>query len=366
MSEGTTIRKIMRLRSAALLTLCLILTGCETSSFVGQAVHGQVDMWRRETRISTLLQKTNTPAETKRRLELVQTYRKFAQEKLGLPAGRSYLGYADLERPFVSWTVAATPEFSMEDEEWWFPIVGSVSYRGYFKEEAAKRHATMLKAKGMDVSIGGVAAYSTLGWFADPVLNTFLFDPEEDLADLIFHELAHRRLYVSGDTDFNEAFATFVAQEGLRRWFRAHPDAAMEARWNLKEARQDEFRRAVLEAGSRLKVLYALLTPGNTADIRAAKSEEIARLRIRLEELTGKWAGEPDISGWLTSPINNARINSVATYYRWVPAFAELLKECSGDLPRFYGEVKRLGKIPKAERLQRLESLLAAGSRASQ
>ncbi len=340
-----------------LLSLCLILTGCETSRFLGQAVHGQIDMWRRETPISTLLQKTNTPADTKRRLELVQAYRKFAQKELGLPAGRSYLGYADLERPFVSWTVSATPEFSMEDKKWWFPIVGSVSYRGYFEEQAAKRYAATLKAKGMDVSIGGVSAYSTLGWFADPVLNTFLFDPEEELADLIFHELTHRLLYVPGDTDFNEAFATFVAQEGLRRWFRVHPDSEMEKRWRAKEARWAEFRSAVLETGSRLKRLYARPIAETGTDLRAAKAAEITRLRDHLTELNRNWAGEPDISAWLINPINNASINSVATYHRWVPAFAELLREHSGDLPSFYDEVRRTGKLPESERRKRMESL---------
>ena len=352
------IRIIRRLRSAALLALTLVLTGCETSRFIGQAVHGQMDMWRRETPIKTLLQRTNTPPEIARRLELVLAYRKFAHEELGLPAGRSYLAYADLERPFVSWTVSATPEFSMEDREWWFPIVGSVSYRGYFGEQSAKRFAATLKAEGMDVSIGGVAAYSTLGWFADPVLNTFLFDPEEELAELIFHELTHRLLYVSGDTDFNEAFATFVAQEGLRRWFLRHPDPGAEARWKLKEARWEEFRAEIFASRSRLKRLYEGSGASNVADLRTAKAAEIARLRTQLTELHGKWAGEPDISGWLHHPINNARLNSVATYYLCVPSFGSLLSDCSDDLPAFYREVGRLGKLSKSDRQMRMEALL--------
>ncbi len=353
-----------RLLPSILLSAGLLLAaGCETTRFLHQAAGGQLDIWRRETSIPTLLARTNTPSELRRRLELVLACRKFAETELQLPAGRSYLAYADLGRPFVSWAVSAAPEFSLDDKEWWFPIVGSVSYRGYFREDMAIRYGAKLAAEGLDVSIGGVAAYSTLGWFADPVLNTFLFDPADEVIDLVFHELTHRWLYVPGDTDFNEALATFVAQEGLRRWFLAHPDPAAEARWKLKERRWAEVRGAVLETRSRLKSLYDQTTPTDIATLRAAKSAEIAHLKARLAELNGQWAGEPDLSGWLHHPINNARLNSVTTYYRLVPAFGVILADRGGDMPAFHAAVKRLSKLPEAERQRRMESLLArAGS----
>ena len=253
----------------------------------------------------------------------------------------------------------------MKDQEWWFPIVGSVSYRGYFEEASARRYASNLVARGLDVSIGGVSAYSTLGWFADPVLNTFLFYPEDELADLIFHELTHRLLYVSGDTDFNEAFATFVAHEGLRRWFLKHPDPCAEAKWKLKQARWEEFRAEIFASRSRLKLVYEGSAASDVAALRTAKAAEIARLRTQLAELHGKWAGEPDIRGWLHHPINNARLNSVATYYLWVPSFGSLLLDCSDDLPAFYREVGRLGKLSKSDRQVRMEALLGRAKAAS-
>lgn len=346
-------------RPLALVMAAWLLTGCESARYLDQAVRGQVQIWRKEKPISKLVQDPKTDPELRRRLELVLAYRKFAVEELGLRSGRSYLAYADLERPFVSWTVSAAPEFSLEPHEWWFPVVGSVSYRGYFREEMARAYAGKMAEQGMDVAIGGVSAYSTLGWFADPVLNTFLFDPEDELADLIFHELTHRRLYVAGDTDFNEAFAMFVAQEGLRRWFRKHPNPKAEAAWRLKEERWAEFRTAVLATQSRLKSLYGSAPTVEAAELRRRKEAEIDALKRRLAGFQREWKGNPDLTGWLDHPINNARLNSIATYYRWVPAFGVLLGDCNGDLQRFYGEVEELGNLRKPQRQRRLLELLA-------
>ena len=215
------------LLSLALMAVTL-LTGCQTASYYTQAVRGHLQIVHRQQPIAELLQQPGTPEPLKARLRLVLAMREFAAQELRFPVNGHYLRYADLGRSNVVWNVTATPEFSMTAMDWWYPVVGRLAYRGYFVESAARQHAAELAAQGFDVDVGGVQAYSTLGWFRDPVLNTFVHEPETELAELLFHELAHQRLFVSGDTDFNDAFAEAVSEEGTRRWLHAkHGDAGV-------------------------------------------------------------------------------------------------------------------------------------------
>lgn len=206
-----------RLLGLGLLLGALLETGCQTAGYVSQVIRGQHQIWKRQEPIDTLLASEETSPALKHQLALVLQLRRFAEHELKLPANGHYLRYADLQRRFVVWNVYAAPEFSLTPKSWWYPVVGSLDYRGYFSEEKARAHAAELRARGFDTYVGGVTAYSTLGWFRDPVLNTFIHEPEADLADLLFHELAHQRLFIPGDTEFNEAFATAVAEEGTRR-----------------------------------------------------------------------------------------------------------------------------------------------------
>ena len=203
--------------------LCLVMvvlfSGCQEIGFYRQAIAGQYQILAHQKSIHDLMADPATPPKLKAKFEQVIKIRQFAAEKLKLPADGAYLKYTDLHRPCVVWNVNVAPALSLEPKTWWFPVVGSASYRGYFDEKAANRYADRREKKGWDVFVGGVEAYSTLGWFRDPLMNTFIYQPEADLADLIFHELGHRRLFISGDTDFNEAFATEVAAEGVKRWF---------------------------------------------------------------------------------------------------------------------------------------------------
>src|SRR5881396_1056364 len=211
---------------SALVAIILIVSGCRTLSFYGQAIKGQYQLLAHRQPIEKLVADSNTPARLKSQLELVQNLRAFAGKELKLPVDGHYTKYVDVHRPFIVWNVEAAPEFSMEPKTWWYPLIGKQEYRGYFSETAAQEYAGVIRKNGYDVYVAGTTAYSTLGWFKDPILNTFVFDSESDLAETLFHELAHQRVFARSDTDFNEAFATTVGQEGARRWLRSKGDTA--------------------------------------------------------------------------------------------------------------------------------------------
>jgi predicted aminopeptidase len=336
----------------------LVLVGCQTVEYYAQAIHGQAQILNRERPIESLLADPATPCELRARLQRVLEIRTFAEKELHLPANGHYLNYADLGRRYVVWTLHAAPEFSLEPKTWWYPIVGRLNYRGYFSERRARKYANRLRAEGYDVYLGGVTAYSTLGWFHDPVLNTFIGDDEVDLADLLFHELGHQRLFVSGDTDFNEAFATAVAEEGVRRWLEDRHDPQAGRDYEAEARRTDEFVRLVTSARDRLQALYATATPSpppaEAAELRQGKQAILAQLRQDYARLRERWGGNADHDAWFAHDLNNARLDSVDTYYRLVPAFRQMLRARGGDLEAFYKEARALGQMTKNARAARL------------
>lgn len=357
---------------ACLLSLMLVavtlLTGCQSAGYYAQALRGHLQIVHRQRPIAELLEKPGTPEPLKARLRLVLAMREFAAQDLRLPVNGHYLRYADLGRSNVVWNVTATPEFSMVPKDWWYPVVGRLAYRGYFVEREARQHAAELATQGFDVDVGGVRAYSTLGWFRDPVLNTFIHEPETELAELLFHELAHQRLFVSGDTDFNEAFAEAVGEEGTRRWLLAkHGDDGVR-KYEAHLRRKADFTRLVTGAHDQLAALFqaagtSLKSPREVASL---PGEELASLRVRkqaildqlrhdYEALRVTWGGRTDYQRWFRRPLNNAHLNDVDTYYRLVPAFHRLLQEQGGDLAAFYIEVSAMEKLEKAERHRRLQ-----------
>ncbi|MCX6929740.1 MAG: aminopeptidase, partial [Verrucomicrobia bacterium] len=244
------------LLALALLLAVLAMSGCRTLSYYSQAIKGQYQIVACQQKIEKLVADPQTPAPLKTKLQLVQSLRTFAAKDLQLPVDGHYEKYADLHRPFVVWNVEAAPEFSLEPKAWWYPFVGSLEYRGYFAKPGAEKYGAWLQTKGYDVYVGGVPAYSTLGWFKDPVLNTFIFDPEPDLAETLFHELGHQRVFASGDTDFNEAFATTVGQEGARRWLRAKGDPEALEKYRAGLRRTTQFARLIADTRERLETLY--------------------------------------------------------------------------------------------------------------
>ena len=332
--------------------LALLACGCDTTRYYRQAIAGQYQIVARQEKISALLARTNTPPELRGKLELVLRLREFAEHELHLKTGGHYAKYADLGRPYVVWNVYAAPELSVEPKRWWYPVVGKLKYRGFFAEADARAFAAQLAPEGFDVHVGGVDAYSTLGLFKDPVLNTFIHHAPADLAETLFHELAHQRLFASGDTDFNEAFATAVGEEGARRWLAQHGDATMRAEYELDLQRQRQFVALVLRARGALQQAYAGAGPDESK--RAAKEQVIAQLRADYGQLKLGWNGWRGYDRWFQRPINNARLNTVATYFTLVPAFQQLLAKHGGDLPAFYAEAQAVAALPKEGRHEKL------------
>ena len=319
-------------RWIASLAAVLALTGCETLAYYAQAVGGQLSLLSRAQPVERVISDPETPSRLRERLALARSIRDFAAKDLSLPDNESYRKYAELDRPYAVWNVVAAPEFSLEPLQSCFPVAGCVSYRGFFSQEGAEQHAETLRAEGYDVFVYGVAAYSTLGRFDDPLLSTFIRYPDAELARLLFHELSHQVAYVRDDSTFNESFAVSVEREGVRRWLAATGRKELLAGF-LETQRRNEALLAVLEdVRTRLKALYASpLSP-------EARRE---RKRAEMDALASKLKGYPRLAGY--SP-NNALLASFATYTQLVPGFEKLLAEEGGDLPRFYERVKILAK----------------------
>lgn len=340
-------------RLAVLVGAALLLAGCSTVSYYAQAVHGHLDMIGRARPVDAVARDPATPESLRARLELARSIRDFASRELALPENGSYRRYADLGRPFVVWNVFSAPEFSIEPVEHCFPIAGCVAYRGYYAEADARMEAAREAAQGRDTYVGGVPAYSTLGWFDDPLLNTFINLPDAELARLIFHELAHQVAYAKGDTLFNESFASVVEEEGVRRWIEragAPPDALRA--YALGRERRQAVIALLLDTRGRLERLYA--GTGSEADKRAGKAAVLASLADDYVRLKASWGGFAGYDRLFSGGVNNALLASVASYNALVPALREVLSRQDGDLAAFYREVRSLAALSRAERMQRL------------
>jgi predicted aminopeptidase len=348
-------------RHAVLLVAALAVCGCTTSEYYAQAVAGHFEIMRLAVPIPERIADPATPADLRARLERVQKIRDFASQTLALPDNGSYRSYADIGRPYAVWNVFAAPEFSVVARQSCFPVAGCVSYRGYYAQADAERYAGEARARGDDVYVGGVPAYSTLGWFDDPVLSTFIRYPDGELARLLFHELAHQVVYVKDDTVFNESFAVAVEREGVRRWLAQHGDEAHRRAYDAPQARKAQFVALVLRYRDRLAALYG--EPLSDAEKRAAKARVIAEMETEYAALKTSWGGFAGYDRFFAKPVGNAHFASVAAYTQLVPDFEALLASAGNDLPRFYAAVRSLAALPKAERDARLRK--AAASRPS-
>jgi len=353
---------------AAAGAVCLT-SGCSTLGYYAQAVGGHLEIVNRAQPVADLVADPTVPERTRERLLLSQQMRDFAVRELKLPDNRSYRRYAALGRSSVVWNVVAAPELSLQLKTWCFPVVGCVGYRGYYDEAAARALATELKAAGWEVDVYGVPAYSTLGkteWLGgDPLLDTFVFWPELELARLIFHELAHQVVYANDDTEFNESFATAVERIGGRLWLASRPPGSgqpqAQERVAATEARRADFRRLSFATRDALKAIYT--GPGSDADKRVAKAAAMAELRGRYAALKteaatrgGPWAGFAGYDPWFER-ANNASIAVLAAYNDLVPAFEALWQREGRDFDRFYAAVQGLADLPKAERRARLAAI---------
>ena len=324
-----------------------------------QAAQGQMALARKAQPIEAVLADPATTPEMRGRLELVEQIRSFATRELGLPDNDSYRSYADIGRSSVVWNVYANPALSMEPRTWCPPVVGCVGYLGFFSEADARKRANELKAEGLDTLVGSVPAYSTLGWFADAVLSTFVNWPESDLAQLLFHELSHQLIYARGDTEFNESFATTVEQVGVRRWLTQYGKQAAITRLALTERMSADFATLVLKHRALLIEIYH--GPGTDADKLERKRLQIEAMRAEYRVIKAeRWGGVPGYDRWFAQEINNATFASVGFYRGLVPGFMALLAQQDGDLTRFYAEVRRLATLTPAERRAALKASEAA------
>ena len=346
----------MNFRIPIIVTAIFLASGCETLSYYSQAIRGQLGLMGAARPIEAWLADPATPPELRERLEAASRMREFASRSLALPDNGSYASYAELGRPYAVWNVYAAPRFSVEAKQECFPFAGCVSYRGFFSEEDARRHAARLREEGNDVYLGGVPAYSTLGWLDDPLLSTFIRYPDVQLARLMFHELAHQRVYLKGDTAFNESFAVAVEEEGVRRWLERNGTPAERDAYAAVRQRRADFVRLVLRYQERLDALYRETLPDEAK--REGKRKRLAEMDADYRALKERsWGGFAGYDRWFDGGVNNAKLASVATYEELVPAFRALLAREQGDLPRFYAAVKALAALDKPQRDRELAAL---------
>lgn len=341
-------------RLAFVLALVSGLCGCTNIGYYYQAVEGQMQVWNRSRPIAQVIDDTHTSPQVRERLSLVLRARDFASGDLALPDNGSYRKYADLERPFVVWNVFAAAEFSVAPKEWCFPFAGCVGYRGYFSQARAEQFGEELRQKGLDVFVTGMPAYSTLGWFDDPVPNTVMRYPDAELARLIFHELAHQVVYVPGDTVFNESFAVAVELEGVDRWLARDGDVAKRAAFDLYQQRKGAFIDLVMKYRDSLKTLYA--SAASDAEKRQKKAETFAAMKAEYLTLKSSWGGYADYDRFFAEELNNAHLVPVAIYSELVAGFRRVLAENGGDFKRFYAAVREIRKLPKEQRQAKLKA----------
>jgi predicted aminopeptidase len=338
-------------------TVFFLLVGCSTLEYYQQLARGQLALLRAREPVAQVISDPGTPPTLRARLVAALQARAFASERLGLPNNRSYRLYADIHRPYVVWNLFATPEFSLEPVQQCFPIAGCVAYRGFYEQGRARGAAALMRLQGLDVYLGGVEAYSTLGWFDDPILSSMVSWDSERLASLIFHELAHQLIYAPGDTSFNESFATFVEQEGTRQWREARGLPPLE---QASEARRAAFVQLVLGLRDRLGALYA--QPMAPTLMRARKAASIEQFRQDYRKLRdSRWGGKGPYDAWVQGPINNAKLLPFGLYDRYVPAFARLYERAGQDWQAFYDAVRSLAGQPAEARQEALQALLAEG-----
>lgn len=333
--------------------LVLSLGGCSSVDYFTHLAKGEYGVLSARRPVVEVVADPKTDPKLKARLELAEQARAFASDKLDLPRNGSYTVYADVHRPYVVWNVFAAPEFSLKPVTHCFFIAGCVGYQGYFEQDRAEAAAKEIAARGYETYVGGVPAYSTLGWFDDPILSTMMRWDDDSLNSTIFHELAHQKLYVKNDTAFNESYATFVQEEGLRQWRAAR---GLDAGDDAAERRAEQFTELVLATRERLAKLYASGEPPE--QMRADKLAEIERLRADYRQLRDtQWQGYTGYDHWINEPINNAKLLPFGLYHKWVPAFAALYAQQGGDWARFFKAVQALADEKAEARTLALQQL---------
>jgi len=331
-----------------------MLASCSGLNYYAQAAQGQLSLLSDARPIEDWINDNGTDTRLRTRLATARQIRSFAVGELGLPDNNSYKNYAALSRPYVLWNVVATPELSLKPMQWCFPVAGCVNYRGYYSKDAAVEYAKELRAEGKDVQVGGVPAYSTLGWFNDPLISTFIHYPDAELARLIFHELSHQVVYVAGDSQFNESFASAVEEAGVERWLNGFGNDTMRQNYIKYAARKKEFLQLLLKYRRALEDNYASEAP--VPEKRATKARLFQQLKDEYLVLKESWGGFAGYDRFFAEPLSNAHLASIATYNDFVPAFRALLAR-EGSFSKFYAAARQLAELSKQERHRRLKLL---------
>jgi predicted aminopeptidase len=334
-------------RHIVLLLLVFLMSGCASLNYYAQSVQGQFEVIQKRRAISDLLDADNISDTLHTKLNTVLALREFSIRQLGLPDNNSYLSYADLERNYVIWNIFATEEFSLDPIKWCYLIVGCLNYRGYFAESDARQHATELEKQGYDIYLGGVSAYSTLGWFDDPVLNTMLRWSDIRLTTVIFHELAHQQLYIKNDTEFNEAYADAVAYIGVTRWLQQSPDKNLLTEYEQSQAQEKQFINLVMRYKSLLNEIYQSTESEDLK--RKQKSALFLQMTNEYNDISRTWT-KNGYQKWFSTGINNAKLAAIVTYREYVPAFIELYEKLGKNLNRFYSLTKLLSNCNSMKR----------------
>lgn len=347
------------LTRAALVLSLVMLAGCADTRYYWQSVTGHLQVMQAAKPIDDWLADPQTPAALKQRLNLAREIRQFAVTQLKLPDNASYHRYANLPRRYVVWNVVAAPEFSLTLKTWCFPVAGCVGYRGYFSESDAQEEAVRLRAQGLEVSVYGVPAYSTLGWMnwlgGDPLLSTFVNYPDGELARMLFHELSHQVFYLADDTVFNESFATAVERLGGQTWLSQQASPQARADYLVFNTRRQQFHALTHATRDRLRQLYIKNNASAPTDssLKAAKTEAMRDFKTAYEALKASWGGFSGYDAWVAQ-ANNAAFGAQAAYDDLVPGFEALFEHEGREWPRFYEAVKQLGRQDKTHRAEQL------------
>ncbi|MCW9030583.1 MAG: aminopeptidase, partial [Gammaproteobacteria bacterium] len=344
--------QIKLFKYTGLIFSALTVSACSSFGYYMDLMAGHSELMEQQKPVAEILATKGTRPELRHLLEKSQSMRDFASKNLHLPENDSYRTYADLKRPYAVWNVVAAKEFSTKAKKWCFLFVGCLSYKGYFSKEEAVAYAEELKKEGYDVYVAGANAYSTLGWFDDPLLNTMMYKSEARRAGIIFHELAHQVVYIDNDSAFNEAFATTVEQEGIRRWLVRNGENNKYKEYLIDKSRDAQFNQLLQQTRERLKAVYKR----NTIDQekRIAKQQAFAHLQRDYQKLKNSWGGYNAYDKWMSQELNNSHLLLIATYYDLVPAFTALLNKENNDLKKFYIAVEQFGQLDKEKRDKQL------------
>ena len=331
----------------------LLLGGCAELQYYGHAVSGQLDVLSKRRAISEVIKDPGTKPEVVLKLKAVERMHDFAISDLALPDSESFRSYADVGRPYVLWNVFATPKLSLQTKQWCYPFLGCLGYRSYFQKAYAESIAMELEQQGWDVHVAPSPAYSTRGFFADPIYNPMLRYDDLTLAGILFHELAHEKIYFKNDSELNESFAVAVQDEGVKRWLAHENKPQYYSEYVIDQQRDKQFVGLLLKYRKQLKVLYQSSETDNKKRIK--KRQILGALRKAYFVMRKDWDGYTGFDHWFNKPLNNARLAPVGTYQGHVKAFAALIKKYNGDLPMFYLQVNELSELPMDERREKLK-----------